>query len=176
MFTVCISKPVEPTVSALTSVKVGSEPSGAGTPARFVTIFREGAPILRVALYASDSNECFAFEDAVIWRDALVVGFGNRVHLIALADHSCRSIDLGCYFGHLYPTDQYVLVASAERVFCIGTDWSVRWRSDVVGIDGVVLSTIEGPIVRGEGEWDPPGGWEPFALRTSSGDRLSRER
>ena len=104
-----------------------------------------------------------------MWRENVVVGFGYHVHLIALSDHAHRSIPLEWYFGHLYPSGRNLFVTSAQRVFCIGPDQHVLWRSEIVGIDGVVLEEIDGPIVRGGGEWDPPGGWRPFALLASSG-------
>jgi hypothetical protein len=123
---------------------------------------------LRLCVYA-DGQDVFTFEAAIVWRRNVVIGFGSHLHLVALSDRAHRSIPLEPYFGHLYPTEQRVLVASAERVFCIGTDQQLLSRSHVVGIDGVVLSEIDGPVIRGEGEWDPPGGWRPFALLASSG-------
>ena len=41
---------------------------------------------------------------------------------------------LGSYFGHLYPTARHVLVATGDRVFCVGAESQVWWRGDVVGI------------------------------------------
>jgi hypothetical protein len=168
MLTVSISATVEAAWISVTSVQVGRIPSGAGTPNRYVTISRDGEPFLRIDVYAYGPDS-FAFEEAIVWGETVVVGFGSHVHLIALSDLAHQSIPLESYFGHLYPTQRYLLVASAERVFCVGADQQVLWRSDLVGIDGVVLSEIDGAIIRGEGEWDPPGGWRPFALITSSG-------
>jgi|tagenome__1003787_1003787.scaffolds.fasta_scaffold20721939_2 hypothetical protein len=167
MLAVSISNTVERELTALTSVQVGLIPSGRGTPDRYVTVSRDGDPFLRVDIYADSGSS--AFEEAIVWRENVVVGFGYDVHLIGLSDHAHRSIPLEWYFGHLYPSERNLFVTSAQRVFCIGPDQRVLWRSEIVGIDGVVLDEIDGPIVRGRGEWDPPGGWRPFALLASSG-------
>jgi len=169
MLTVWISHTVERELTSLTSVQVGLVPSGRGTPDRYVTVSRDGDPFLRVDIYADSGSS--AFEEAIVWRDNVVVGFDYHIHLIALSDHAHRSIPLEWYFAHLYPSERTLLVTSAQRVFCIGADQHLLWRSEVVGSDGVVLDEIDGPIVRGKGEWDPPGGWRPFALQASSGER-----
>jgi hypothetical protein len=48
-------------------------------------------------------------------------------------------------------------------------DRSIRWQSDVLGIDGVVVDVSGPDIIRGEGEWDPPRGWKPFELHAATG-------
>jgi len=167
MLTVSISNTVERELTSLTSVHVGPIPSGRGTPDRYVTVSRDGDPFLRVDIYGDSGSSLF--EEVIVWRENVVVGFGSHVHLIALPDHAHRSIPLEWYFGHLYPSERNLFVTSAQRVFCFGPDQQVLWRSEIVGIDGVVLDDIDGPTVRGEGEWDPPRGWRPFALLASSG-------
>jgi hypothetical protein len=49
------------------------------------------------------------------------------------------------------------------------SDRSIRWQSDILAIDGVVVSHVGPPVIRGEGEWDPPGGWRDFALFADDG-------
>ena len=56
-----------------------------------------------------------------------------------------------------------------SAVQLIEPDGRVLWESDIVGIDGVVLDSAEPPIIKGAGEWDPPGDWRPFALSADSG-------
>jgi len=43
------------------------------------------------------------------------------------------------------------------------------WRSDCLGIDGVMVDQVADGIIRGKGEWDPPGGWRPFQVRFATG-------
>lgn len=42
-------------------------------------------------------------------------------------------------------------------------------NNDDLGLEGVIVNSVEDGIVRGEGEWDPPGGWRPFSLRLDTG-------
>lgn len=117
----------------------------------------EDGPLLRLDLYSS--GEPFCFEEAEYWSGWVVVGWGQHVHLVELASRRAISRDLGSYFGHLYPGEDHLLVASAERLFCFEADGALRWTSDPLGIDGVVIQEVADGRIDGEGEWDPPGGW-----------------
>jgi hypothetical protein len=151
-------------------IRIGRIPTGRGTPDRFVAVESDEGPVLRVDLYRS-SDECFAFEEVCTWSDFVVVGWGHHVYLIAPQTRAVSALDLGSYFGHLYPTAAYLLVASAERLFRVEPDGSLLWRSDALGIDGIVVDHVADGIIRGKGEWDPPGGWQPFQVSLSSGQR-----
>lgn len=152
--------------SSVDSVRVGRVPAALGTPQRYVTVADDEEPVLRVDVH-SDAD-CFAFQDAILWRGNLIIGFGSHVHAVSLADHSVVSIAVEMYFGHLYPADDYVLLASGTRLYRMEPDRSIAWISEPLGIDGVVVDEI-GPTIRGEGEWDPPGGWRPFAVFATDG-------
>ncbi|CCJ79088.1 hypothetical protein QNZ44_001398 [Enterobacter kobei] len=45
----------------------------------------------------------------------------------------------------------------------------ILWKSRQCAIDGVIITSIENETVLGLGEWDPPGGWEPFKLDLKTG-------
>lgn len=150
------------------SVRAGVVPPHLPSADRQALVSRGGTPYLGIEVYGG-RDETFAFEEVVLWSRYAVIGFGHRVHLVSLDDNSVVSQDLGSYFGHCYPTSIYLLVASAERVFRFDQTGCLAWASDVVGIDGVVVDSPEPPVIRGEGEWDPPGGWRPFALSAASG-------
>ena len=45
----------------------GALPSGLGTPAIYVTVERDGAPMLRIDLYEGEAA-CYAFQDVVAGR------------------------------------------------------------------------------------------------------------
>ena len=47
------------------------------------------------------------------------------------------------------------------------------WTSPALGVDGVLVHSIDDGVIAGEGEWDPPGGWRPFRVALSSGLALS---
>jgi hypothetical protein len=141
---------------------------GRSTPDRFVVVESSEGPLLRVDLYGS-GDECFAFEEVCLWSGFVVIGWGHRVYLVELRTRAVSSFDLGRYFGHLYPAAQYLLVASAECLFRIEPDGSLLWRTDVLGIDGVVVDQVADGVIRGQGEWDPPGGWRPFRVCLNTG-------
>ena len=150
------------------SLRVGGVPAALGTPDLYVTVADDENPVLRVAVYAY-GPDCFAFQDAIVWRGNLIIGFGSHVHAVSLADRSVVSIALESYFGHLYPTGDYLLVSSGARLFRMEPDRSILWASEPLGIDGVVVGEPGPTVVRGEGEWDPPGGWRPFAVFAADG-------
>jgi uncharacterized protein (TIGR02996 family) len=156
--------------SGLPPLRLGAVPPGLGTPDRYVLVEPDAGPPLRLDLYAGPA-ECHAFEEALVWGGLLAVGFGHRVHLVRLEDRSACSLDLGGYFGHLYAGEGYLLAASAERLVRIRADGALLWSSGPLGLDGVVVNSVEGGVVEGEGEWDPPGGWRPFRLRLDTGER-----
>ncbi|MCP4195495.1 MAG: hypothetical protein GY768_33260 [Planctomycetaceae bacterium] len=147
---------------------IGDITTGEGTPAKYILLHHDTHPALRVDAYPS-SEQSFAFNDASIWRNHLIIGWGDHVYLIHLDSTAVTKHHLGSYFGHLYTDDNYLLVASADRLSRISPDASIAWRSDVLGIDGVIVNDVDGGIINGSGEWDPPGGWQSFQIRLDSG-------
>lgn len=152
----------------LNPVRVGRVPLSLPTPDRFVIVTDDGQPVLRIDVY-SYGADCFAFEEAIVWRTFVLIGFGSHVHAVSIDDRSVATIELGSYFGHIYLHRDFLLLASGERLFRLQPDRSVLWKSPPLGIDGVVVREV-GPVdILGEGEWDPPGGWRPFAVSIADG-------
>lgn len=133
----------------------------------------ENKPAWRIDVYADSGVESFAFQQVVLWRDFIVIGFGNHVYLVTAGSETWQAHDLGDYFSQLHPGDDYLLVASAERLMRIAPDGMVTWRTDMLAIDGIVLDDINGGVIYGQGEWDPPGGWRPFRVSLATGESLS---
>ena len=152
----------------LEPIRAGRVPVSVRTPDRYVTVTRDDQPVLRVDVY-SYGPDCFAFEEVIAWRDLIIIGFGSHVHAISVVDHSVVTIELESYFGRLYPDRDFVLLASGERLFRLQPDRSVSWKSTHLGIDGVIVRDVGLDTIRGEGEWDPPGGWKPFAVLVVDG-------
>lgn len=159
----CIDSPwthMEPLV-------LGQVPGGRGTTGAFVVVEANDEPLLRVDLYSGSA--CFAFEDAIVWSGLLVIGWGERLYLVDLDTHASAVSELGGYFGHLYAAADYLLIASCDRLFRFAADRTMLWRSERLGIDGVIVDSVAEGVVRGQGEWDPPGGWIPFTLDLTTG-------
>lgn len=158
-------------------VRLGKVPSGLGTADLFVTISDDNRPLLRVDLYGDSSSETFAFQDALVWRDRVFVGYGHRVYVLHPKEQSGFEILLGSgcgYFGAFYATQDYLLVASGESLLRLSPEGKVLWRAPDLGLDGVIVTSVENGTIRGEGEWDPLGSWKRFALRLDSGDSISK--
>lgn len=154
-------------------IRLGRISTEGGTADRFLTIELNGSPLLRLDLYQS-GDECFAFEEACFWSGYVVVGWGHRIYLVEPRTRAVSAHDLGNYFGHLYPVDPCLLAASAECLFRFEADGSLAWRSDVLGIDGVVVDQVAEGVISGQGEWDPPGDWRPFRVSLSTGQHLQQ--
>jgi len=165
--------------TAMQPLRLGKLPSGLGTPDLFVTISDDDRPLLRVDLYAYSSSETFSFEDALVWRDHVFVGYGKRVFVIDPKKQSGSEILLSIgsglsYFGAFYASQDYLLVASGDSLLRLSPDGNVIWGTPDLGLDGVVVRSVDNGTIRGEGEWDPPGGWRPFAVRLDSGELIAR--
>jgi hypothetical protein len=163
---------IDPPWTSMAPVQLGPVPAHQPTADAFVTVERDGRPVMRIDVYRADLDSS-PFRQAVVWRGFVVVGFGESVHFVPLSGELPRTVPLEGYFGALYPRQDYLLVASQYRLFCFDTDGRLRWTSAELGIDGVVVKQVKGDLVIvGEGEWDPPGGWKPFAVDARTGMNL----
>jgi hypothetical protein len=153
-------------------VRVGCVPTGLGTPDVYVLVKNDGVPLIRVDVYGD--MDCYAFEDVIVWREYVVIGFGSRVHMVNYQAQSAITIELDSYFGHLYLGVDWMIIASGERLFRIDPTGSVAWKTEELGLDGVIVNAIEGDFIKGQGEWDPPGGWRPFQVKLVSGERIAQ--
>jgi hypothetical protein len=153
---------------------IGSPGSGLRTPDLYILVHAPKQRRVRVDLYrASEDTSCF--EDVRLVGKVLTIGCGHRIHFVEVGgeDLAVMSHNLGSYFGHFLYFADSVIVASAERVFRFTAQGSLLWRSDVVGIDGVIVDAVDDERICGKGEWDPPGGWRPFCLDLANGVKMA---
>ncbi len=75
------------------------------------------------------------------------------------------------YFGKFYAGPDYLLAASGDSLLRLAHDGGLLWAAHDLGLDGVVVDWVENGVIHGQGEWDPPGGWQPFELRLESGQQ-----
>jgi hypothetical protein len=133
-----------------------------------VTVERTGKTRLRIDVYAGPDRG-YGFEKSLIWGNFVVIGLGNFVYLVHLESHEVKTLDLDSYLSQIWPTEEYLLVASAERLFRIEQSGILKWSSDRLGVDGVRIVDVHHDAIVGEGEWNPPGGWKPFRVNLKSG-------
>ncbi len=67
---------------------------------------------------------------------------------------------------------QQMMRQTAQEVLFFDKYASLQWISGGLGIDGVIITAMKQHMIQGEGEWDPPGGWKPFALFLDSGHKV----
>src|SRR5262249_6647017 len=123
---------IDPPWTYLEPVRVGVVPPGVGTPDRYVTVERDGAPLLRVDIYADQDSP---FDEAVDWADHVVIGFGDCVHFVQCEPQSSTTFRLSSYFGHPYPLHDRILVADGFRLYCFDRAAALLWTSQRLGID-----------------------------------------
>jgi hypothetical protein len=152
-------------------VRVGNVPIGLNTPAVYVLIENDGTPLLRIDLYGDE--DCYAFEDVIIWREFVVIGRGSRVYLVNYDTQKAITVDLDSYFGHFYSAEEWLITASGNRLLLVNPTGRVVWRTEELGLDGVIVDAIKGRVIQGQGEWDPPGGWRTFQVSLDSGEKIN---
>lgn len=169
MRTVTLSAAIEPLERTIPRVQLGGDGDETGACERRIGVHDDDRLICCASLYRND-GEAHAFSDATIWAGFLVIGWAERLYLVALEHLVIVEHRLGAYFGYLYPTPGALFVASAERVYRFSPDGTLAWRSEPVGLDGVIVHDVDVDTLEGSGEWDPPGGWRPFRLCAATGE------
>ena len=154
----------------LPPLRLGKVPPGAGTTDLFITIEDDRGPVLRVDLYADQAP--FVREEAIVWGERGFVGFGNSVYVIDPKAQAGSTIRLDSYFAGFYWAQEYLLAATGCSLMRLSPVGDVLWKAPDLGLDGVYVKKVDRGLVRGEGEWDPPGGLKPFVLRLESGKRI----
>jgi hypothetical protein len=170
MITASFKKFADPPWNHVKPLRVGPIPTGFGTPNAYVLVENDGRPFVRVAVYGDE--DCYAFEEIIIWRDFVVIGFGSRAHMVNCQSQDTITFELDSYFGHFYPGANWLIIASGERLRLIDPSGSLAWKTEMLGLDGVIIDSIEDSFIRGQGEWDPPGGWQPFQVRLDTGEKI----
>jgi hypothetical protein len=154
---------------SLEPVRVGHVPQWLSTPDFYVLVGSEQDPVMRIDVYGYP-EESHCFEDILLWKGFVIIGYGECIHIISIRNMEVITVDLESYYGHLYPTDDYLLVASGERLFRFEPDGTTKWKTALIGPDGVVVDTIESNVITAKGEWGPPGGWQDFRIDPITGD------
>lgn len=168
MISATFASAIDPPWLHLHPVVLGEESRRGGEPDAYVLVEGDG---LRMRCDIHD--ELFPlYSDAQVWGGLLIVGYAARLYCVDLATRSVKTYSLEWYFMGIHREADLCLVLSAQDVLRLNPDGSVRWTARYVGLDGVAIDRIEGDIISGNGEWDPPGGERPFEVSLSTGEIL----
>jgi len=147
-------------------IRVGRVPRGEPEPNGWVTVECDGNPVARIDVYSEYDGP---FTELIVWGRFVVVGLGQAVNLIDPLSRQTRSLECDGYFGHVYPAGDRLLIASVSALICVDAQVRLVWQREALGTDGVVVEGVEGGVLTGKGEWDPPGGWRSFRLLLATG-------
>jgi len=166
--------------SSVAPINVGECSIEPGIPDEIVFIDRGQEPFMRLHIHYPPL-EYHLKTEAKIWSGWVVVGFSGRVVLVSIHDGLQRTIALSDvtpsdsfdYFCQLFSEGDVLLACSGRRIFRIGRQGEILWKSDELGLDGVLVHHVDSTAISGNGEWDPPGGWQPFTIALDTGLRIS---
>jgi hypothetical protein len=126
-------------------------------------------------------QECICFKSVEIIENTIVIGFGEQVYFFDVETQVLVSHKLDGYFGYIYVPSDFdlhenafsVIVASAASLHHYTLQGKELWKSERLGIDGVIINSVNPPAIHASGEWDPPGGWKDVAINIDDGSPLS---
>jgi len=148
---------------------------------REVIVCKDNEPVIVLCIFIEIDSGGFlleqCFSELLVNDRHIAILYGQHIHIFDIASRQVKSFFLNDYVGHIYPvpdvfsevlSDNF-LVTTFEYTFLINIESGIVWKSARCAIDGVIIHSIEGNVISGSGEWDPPGGWKPFSLQLSDG-------
>lgn len=145
-----------------------------------VVVLRDDA--LALSIEIQDEHGGMPWRDARIVGELLMIGGLHHAHAIALSDppRLSASVRMSGYFCCFHVPEELdgsadafdVLAVGCSEVVRFGPSGDVVWVVSNLAVDGIVLHRVVNGRIRGEAEWDPPGGWEPFELDVDTGEVL----
>ncbi|MBP6120769.1 MULTISPECIES: hypothetical protein [Providencia] len=149
-----------------------------------VIIYFDEEPKRILNIYSARDKDGYVleqcFKEIKINQEIVAILHGVHVHLYNLETGSTYSVAFNDYVGHIYSTPNIhsnkltsdFIVTTFQYAFLVNINSGIKWRSPQCAIDGVIIHEIDNDIIYGSGEWDPPGGWEPFQLDIYTGKFL----
>jgi hypothetical protein len=128
----------------------------------------KGLPYIKISLH----YEHTIFKSVEIQKSAFF-GFAEDLYIVNLEKVSVQKFPMRGYFSKLYTSPEGVLAASASDLLRFDSHGNLIWASFDLGIDGVLVEEWDGPFIRIEGEWDPPGGWRDAVINAETGEKLT---
>lgn len=169
MIEVRTSPVIDPPWLTMEPLRLGHLPPGLPTPREYVLVSKDGIPFLRVDHYG-EPDEQHLRDEIVDWCGWLVIGTGERVHMIDIASLEHREHRLGSGFSKFWIDPAFLLAITREYVVKLGPDGGVLWSSRPEGSGGgLEVGSVASGVIRGEAEWELGEAWRPFELELESG-------
>lgn len=124
-------------------------------------------------LYYEIRGECSgAFKQADLAGNILAIGVFDKFYLFDIVKSNLISVhQCEWYFGSFEKDCDFFYVCDANGITCIRKDGKIIWENKNLGIDGVIISSID-KVIEGKGEWDPPEGWRDFKVDAQTGLKI----
>jgi len=157
---------LDPSLTSIAAVALGE-----GAIHSHLLVEKDGIESQHFELRRSHRAECWFRTDAIFWNDQIVIGFAERVYFVHRSGTVTRCIELQEYFSEFRLGDDWLLVVTGRDITRLDDHGNIVWRSECLGLDGVAIHAICDDVISGEGQWDPPGDWQPFVVILSNGVR-----
>ncbi|NHZ39089.1 hypothetical protein [Massilia aquatica] len=159
------------------SLLVGADRPGAAIATSVAVDWNCGA---RLRIDVASAVECICFQAVRMDGTKAYIGYGGRIFIVDCVTEDVVIHQMDGYFCDFYDAAQLqtsgedfrILASSESELFAFGPDGALRWKTADLGIDGVLVHCVTPTHIEGCGQWDPPGGWQPFILATRTGERI----
>ncbi len=109
------------------------------------------------------------FKNTQIINDTVLIGWNNFFATFNLNTRKQTILSLDGYFGNFSVLEDMIFVCSASDITGLSIEGEIKWKSDPIAIDGIIINSIENNTIYCSCEWDPPGGWQPYQLDLQTG-------
>ena len=124
-------------------------------------------PIVNLKIQ-SDYSPTFKQSDTL--NDILLIGYGERFAMFDLNKREkITELHFDGYFGEFKVNGDDIFIATDCELINLTLDGQTKWKTNNLGLDGVIIGKISSSEITGSGEWDPPGGWESFIVDRNTG-------
>jgi len=126
-------------------------------------------PLINLKVESDDSP---TFKQSEVVDGIAIIGYGNRFSIFDLNKKEIKAnLSFDGYFGSFKVNSGEIFVATDSELINLNFQGIEKWKTDNLGIDGVIISQITEREITGSGEWDPPDGWESFTLYRETGKK-----
>ncbi|MCS3797847.1 hypothetical protein [Niastella sp. OAS944] len=129
--------------------------------------------IINKAFQIRFGSYCSPFKDVIIRNNLLAIGHQGHFYLYDLLENaSVLVLQVDGYFGHLYFNENLFYVTGSGSIYCIDERGNLIWKNSSLGVDGILIERFNENRIYGNGECDPPGGWQDFVLDNATGEPI----